>query len=74
MIPEHTRKAALEKVWSGTHRDYRGVIDGRRTIMVLRKGGTCIVHLDNLTDGEICTRLKRDTPLRRAYERAIDGK
>lgn len=52
------RKKQLAAVWSATHRDYKGHIEGRRTIMVNR-GGTRLVYLDDLTDQEIADRLPR---------------
>ncbi|CAM5767138.1 hypothetical protein [Bosea minatitlanensis] len=53
------RKKQLDAVWAATHRDYKGRIEGRRTIMVNRRG-TCLVYLEDLTDQEIAERLPKD--------------
>jgi len=47
------RKAKLAKIYRFTHRDYKGKINGVKTILVLRNGGTTLVALDSLTDAEI---------------------
>ena len=52
------RKARLAAIWGATHKDFKGRIDGVRMIMVLR-GGSCLVPLDVLTDEEIAQRLPR---------------
>lgn len=53
----YTRAAALDLIWRDTHADFKGTMDGVRTILVLR-GGTCLVALDGLTDNEIADRLQ----------------
>jgi hypothetical protein len=53
-----TREQKLKAVWKGTHRDYKGTMNGTRTIMVYRNG-TCLVALDDLTDEEIEARLPK---------------
>jgi len=53
------RDQKLRAVWQGTHRDYKGTINGQRHILVLRKGGTASVPLTDLTDDEINSRLPR---------------
>ena len=55
MTPEE-RKAALKLIYRHTHKDYKGKIDGKPSILVCR-GGTCLVMLDDLTDAEIAERL-----------------
>jgi hypothetical protein len=52
------RKAALAKIWRETHRDFKGKMDGVKTVMVLRGGGSTLVALDDLTDAEISNRVK----------------
>lgn len=54
-----TREQKLKLVWKNTHKDYRGKIDGRKTVMVYRNG-TTLVFLDDLTDAEINDKLPRD--------------
>ncbi len=41
----------LNLIWKHTHRDYRGVVDGKRFVMKYRNG-TTLVPLDALTDAE----------------------
>ncbi len=53
------RERNEDAVWRATHNDYRGMIDGQRTIMVLRGGGSCLVTLGGLTDEEIAARLPK---------------
>ena len=52
------RKQQLQLIWRHTHADYRGVIHGVPSILVLRKGGTQAVMLDDLTDQEIESNLR----------------
>lgn len=54
-----TREQKLKKVWNNTHKDYRGKIDGRKSILVYRSG-TTLVFLDDLTDAEINDKLPRE--------------
>lgn len=53
-----TREQKLRIVWKHTHRDFRGALNGERTIMVYRNG-TCLVRLKDLTDTEIEERIPR---------------
>lgn len=49
-----TKEQKLKKIWSKTHKDFRGKIDGVKMIMLFRSGlGTCLVPLEALTDQEI---------------------
>jgi hypothetical protein len=54
-----TRDKKLALVYRHTHRDYKGRINGERTIMVYRNG-TCLVRLVDLTDEEIESRLPKE--------------
>lgn len=54
-----TRKRKLDAVYRHTHSDYKGEINGVRTIMVYRNGST-LVALDDLTDKEINERLPKE--------------
>lgn len=54
-----TREQKLKMVWKNTHSDFRGKIDGRKTVLVYRNG-TTLVFLDNLTDEEINDKLPRE--------------
>lgn len=47
-----TRDEKLKKIWSKTPRDYKGLTDGKKTIMIYRNG-TTLVPLDALTNAEI---------------------
>lgn len=52
-----TRAAKLNLIYRHTHRDYRGSGKGpARTILVLR-GTTSLILLDELTDAEIADKL-----------------
>jgi len=53
-----TREQKLRLVWKHTHRDYKGMLEGQRSIMVYRNG-TCLVLLKDLTDKEIDERIPR---------------
>ncbi len=53
-----TREQQLDEVYRATHSDFKGIIDGRRLILVYRNG-TCLVWLDDLTDKEIADRLTK---------------
>lgn len=55
-----TRDQKLKLVWKHTHRDYKGTMNGIKTIMVYRQG-TCLVALSDLTDKEIETRLPKES-------------
>jgi hypothetical protein len=46
------RDKKLAAIWRHTHRDFKGVTNGVRYILVLRDGGTMSVPLDSLTDAE----------------------
>lgn len=53
------RKSLLEMIYRNTHSDYKGVLpDGTRVILVCR-GATCLVTLEELTDDEIAQRLPK---------------
>ena len=45
-------KADISLIWRHTHPDYRGRIDGKRSILVNRNGGTQSVPIESLTDSE----------------------
>ncbi len=52
------REKLLKQVWKKVHKDYKGTFEsgpnkGKKGVMVLRKGVTMIVPLDELTDAEI---------------------
>ena len=53
-----TRQQKLDLVWKHTHRDFKGTIDGVRTIMVFRNGSV-LVCLEDLTEQEIADRLPK---------------
>jgi hypothetical protein len=46
------RDKKLAAVWKRKHRDYKGIINGERYVMVYRQG-TMSVPLTDLTDAEI---------------------
>ena len=50
----------LDQIYKGTHADFKGVLpDGTRTILVCR-GATCLVALEDLTPEEVAQRLARN--------------
>lgn len=50
-------KAQLDLIYRNTHSDYKGVFaDGVRMILVCR-GATCLVPLEDLTSEEVAKRL-----------------
>jgi hypothetical protein len=53
-----TPKETLDKVWKRKPKDYKGITNGKRSIMILRDGATRIVPLDELTPEEIERELK----------------
>ena len=66
-----TRAQALAAVWRNTPADYKGVIDGHRTIMVYRQG-TVLIWLKDLTDREIHDRLKpHERPRQRSAQSGL---
>lgn len=52
-----TRDQQLTLIYRHTHRDYKGRLNGQRTVLTLRQGGTTLVQLDSLTDAEIADKL-----------------
>lgn len=54
-----TREQKLAKVWTNTHRDFKGTMNGVKTILVNRGGGTTLIDLDSLTDAEIASHLPK---------------
>lgn len=52
--------AQLDQIYKNTHADFKGVLpDGTRTILVCR-GATCLVALEDLTSEEVAQRLARN--------------
>jgi hypothetical protein len=54
-----TREEKLAAIWRNTHADFKGKIDGKACILVLREGGTRSVPLTDLTDDEIAAKLPK---------------
>jgi hypothetical protein len=54
-----TREEKLLAIWRNTHADFKGKIDGKACILVLREGGTHSVPLTDLTDEEIADKLPK---------------
>jgi len=59
-----TREKALRLIWKHTHRDFRGNMNGERTILTYRNG-TCLVMLFDLTEDEINEKLALSVRLER---------
>ena len=53
---EISRKEALTLIYRHTHRDFKLSVYGVKTVLVLR-GTTCLVGLEDLTDVEIMNKL-----------------
>ena len=53
-----TREQKLEAIWRSTHDDFKGSINGTRTLLVYRNA-TCLVRLADLTDDEISALLPK---------------
>lgn len=50
----------LDQIYKNTHPDFKGALpDGTRTILVCR-GATCLVALEDLTPEEVAQRLARN--------------
>lgn len=47
------RERQLDQIYRKMHADYKGKINGVRTVMVLRAGGSVLIALDDMTDDEI---------------------
>lgn len=47
------RATALVRIWRQTHSDYRGHIDGKRSIMLAASLGGGLVKLSDMTDEQI---------------------
>lgn len=57
--PRHlTRERKEALIWRHTHKAYRGLISGVKTILVGRSNGTQLVALSGLTDAELADSLK----------------
>lgn len=54
-----TREKFLRKIYTATHRDYKGMLEGERSILVYRNG-TTLVMLKDLTDKEMLDRIPND--------------
>ncbi|MGX5842683.1 MutS N-terminal domain-containing protein [Mesorhizobium sp. ArgA1] len=44
---------ALDEVWQRTHAEFKGTVDGRRTLIVVRHDGPTLVLLVDLTPAEM---------------------
>lgn len=65
-----SREQKLDLIYKNTHSDFKGIIGGARTMLMFR-GGSCIVSLNDLTDEEIA----RDLPyaLKKEAEKKSKG-
>lgn len=52
-ITDANRERLRAEAWRKTCNDYKGHLNGQRSIMILRNGSTQIVYLSELTDEEI---------------------
>lgn len=51
-INKDSRDEKLKAIYKNTHKDFKGIINGSKTIMINR-GGAVIVKLTDLTESEI---------------------
>lgn len=54
------RDEGLKAAWRRTHADFKGTVDGKRSLMVFRHDGPALVALDDLTPAEIARLYPRD--------------
>jgi hypothetical protein len=52
-----TREQKLTLIYRHTHSDFKGGIGNDKTILIMRKGATCLVGLVDLTEEEIAAEL-----------------
>lgn len=72
-MTELTREKKLALIYRHTHRDFKGKLNGEKSILVFRTGeGTCLVTLNALTDAEIADKLP--SALRREEARKLGDK
>jgi hypothetical protein len=64
MDPDKMLKLAV--IWGKTHRDFRSKLNGKKSILVLREGGTTLVPLEDLTDTEIAQKMPKNVMIVRA--------
>ena len=51
-----SREMALKLIYRHTHKDYKGSVEGMKTILTSR-GTTTLVNIDSLTDVEVMEKL-----------------
>jgi hypothetical protein len=59
MAQRSQREIDLDAIYRAMHKDYKGRIGDKRTVLILRDGGTTLVVLDSLTDAEIAAHLPK---------------
>lgn len=74
MNDELDRATKLKLIYRHTHKDYKGTLpDGTQTVLVCR-GGTCLVALNDLTDAEIADKIGYAVKKERERLDAIEAK
>lgn len=53
MNEEDDKQKKLNKIWSSTHKDYKSEKNGKKSVLVMRDGGTTLVPLEDLSDKEV---------------------
>jgi hypothetical protein len=53
-----SKQQDLEKIYKHTHKDFKGVINGKKSILMNVNGAASIVFLSELTDEQIAEKLK----------------
>lgn len=57
MTDDKAKQTVLDFIWAKTHSDFKGTLNGERTVLVLRNGGTTLVPLTGLTLAEIADKM-----------------
>lgn len=52
-VTEYTREQALTLIWRHTHRDFKSTEGARSILQNVSGKGTCLVHLETMTDEQI---------------------
>lgn len=75
---ELSRDQKLRLIYRHTHRDFKGTTNGVKSILVNRRGATCLVNLDDLTEDEIADQigyaLRKEKQMREKKATARQGR
>lgn len=57
MYNDMTKDQKLKLIYKHNHADFKGILDGEKSLMMWRDSGSCLVPLSQLTDEEIAKEL-----------------